>query len=187
MNPYVTFTLSPRGTLSETCSEMPLLSDSYSFWLQLACSIPFSLDRVKEGVNTRLRAESAPLPEYLFSRSVAGASHVDIIRGLELASEGSLYGRFFCMYPDRVVPLTRWLAYWMKKGKFTLEEISAELLWLSVFRMWCSSLWYPVIWIWIPPCWQMMIVACKECKWLLPWRQRQFVLLKHLLIYFWFI
>jgi len=94
------------------------LSDSYSSWLQLACNIPFSLDRVKEGVNTRLRAESAPLPEYLFSRSVAGATHVDIIRGLELASEGSLYGRFFCMYPDRVISLTHWLAYWMKKGKF---------------------------------------------------------------------
>jgi len=101
------------------------LSDSYSFWLQVACNIPFSLDRLKEGVNTRLRAESAPLPEYLFSRSVAGATHVDIIRGLELASEGSLYGRFFCMYPDRVVSLTRWLAYWMKKGKFTLGEISS--------------------------------------------------------------
>ncbi|PNF41400.1 hypothetical protein B7P43_G14429 [Cryptotermes secundus] len=93
----------------------------------LACNIPFSLDRVKDGVNTRLRAESAPLPEYLFSRSVAGASHVDIIRGLELASEGCLYGRFFCMYPDRVVSLTRWLSYWMKKGMFTLRVISFEV------------------------------------------------------------
>jgi len=106
------------------------LNDSCSFQLQLACNIPFSLDRVKEVVNTRLRAETAPLPEYLFSRSVAGATHVDIVRGLELASEGSLYGRFFCMYPDRVVSLTQWLAYWMKKGKFTLGEVSSELLWL---------------------------------------------------------
>ncbi|GFG30302.1 hypothetical protein Cfor_01534 [Coptotermes formosanus] len=92
----------------------------------LACNIPFSLDRVKEGVNTRLRAESAPLPEYLLSRSVAGATHVDIIRGLELASEGSLYGRFFCMYPDRVVPLTRWLAYWMKKGAIPIATLNLQ-------------------------------------------------------------
>jgi hypothetical protein len=82
---------------------------------------------VKDGVNTRLRAESAPLPEYLFSRSVAGASHVDIIRGLELASEGSLYGRFFCMYPQRAIPLKRWLSYWMKKGMFALRVTSSEV------------------------------------------------------------
>lgn len=92
----------------------------------LACNIPFSLDRVKDGVNTRLRAESAPLPEYLFSRSVAGASHVDIIRGLELASEGSLYGRFFCMYPDRVISLTRWLSYWMKKGAVPIATLNLQ-------------------------------------------------------------
>ncbi|PSN53218.1 hypothetical protein C0J52_07998 [Blattella germanica] len=53
----------------------------------LACKMPCPLERVKEGVNTRLRAESAPIPEYLFSRSVAGATHVDIIRGLEHASD----------------------------------------------------------------------------------------------------
>jgi hypothetical protein len=80
-----------------------------------------------EGVNTRLRAESAPLPEYLFSRSVAGASHVDIIRGLELASDGSLYGRFFSMYPDRVVSLTHWLSYWMKKGMFVVRGLKNSL------------------------------------------------------------
>ena len=88
----------------------------------MALKLSFSLDRVKEGVNTRLRADSAPLPEYLFSRSVAGASHVDLIRGLEHASDGALYARFFSMYPDRIVSLTRWLAHWMKKGEYVCQQ-----------------------------------------------------------------
>ncbi|XP_069672940.1 uncharacterized protein [Periplaneta americana] len=92
----------------------------------LACNLPFSLDRVKEGVNTRLRAETAPLPEYLFSRSMAGASHVDLIRGLELASDGLLYGRFFSMYPERFVSVTRWLSYWMKKGAIPIATLNLQ-------------------------------------------------------------
>jgi len=128
-NKYMTSHFEPKGYIEWDAFRNATLNDGYSLWLQVACNFPFSLDRVNEGVNTRLRAESAPLPEYLFSRSVAGATHVDIIRGLELASEGSLYGRFFCMYPDRAVPLTRWLAYWMKKGKFAL---GGNKFWTSV-------------------------------------------------------
>ncbi|XP_067002011.2 uncharacterized protein [Anabrus simplex] len=92
----------------------------------LALNIPFSLDRVKEGVATRVRAENASLPEYLFSRSVAGATHVDIIRGLEHASEGGLYSRFFHMYPARAISLTRWLAYWMKKGAIPIATLNLQ-------------------------------------------------------------
>ncbi|KAJ9599218.1 hypothetical protein L9F63_010302, partial [Diploptera punctata] len=81
---------------------------------------------VKEGVNTRLRADSASLPEYLFSRSVAGATHIDIIRGLEHASDGALYARFFPMYPDRIVNLTHWLAHWMKKGAIPIATLNLQ-------------------------------------------------------------
>lgn len=67
----------------------------------MALNTPFSLDKVKKGVGTRLRQESAPLPQYLQSRSVAGATHQDIIRGVDTASEGWLFARFFHMYPER--------------------------------------------------------------------------------------
>lgn len=92
----------------------------------LALNISFSLDKLKESVATRLRAETAPLPQYLFSRSVAGATHIDIIRGLQQASEGALYARFFHMFPDRVVSLTRWLAYWMKKGAIPIATLNLQ-------------------------------------------------------------
>ncbi|GLH06017.1 Uncharacterized protein GBIM_11541 [Gryllus bimaculatus] len=92
----------------------------------LALNITFSLDKLKESVGTRLRADTAPLPQYLFSRSVAGATHIDIIRGLQQASEGTLYARFFHMFPDRVVSLTRWLAYWMKKGAIPIATLNLQ-------------------------------------------------------------
>lgn len=60
------------------------------------------------------------MPEYLFSRSLAGATHEDLIRGIDVASQGTLYARFFHLYPERNVCLSRWLASWMKKGTFYL-------------------------------------------------------------------
>ena len=73
-------------------------------------------DHVASTVNTRLRASSAPLPEYLFSRSVAGVSHVDIIEGLDKASDGSVFARFFHFYPERQVDVQKWLTGWINRG-----------------------------------------------------------------------
>lgn len=73
-------------------------------------------------MGVRLRRDTAPLPEYLFSRSVAGATHHDMIRGLEIVSQGSLFARFFPMYPARNFSLSRWLSYWMIRGNFKQES-----------------------------------------------------------------
>ena len=79
-------------------------------------NIPFTSESVHEGVATRLRAEKASLPTYLFSRSAAGAAHNDLMRGLTFASDGAVYSRFFHMYPERDFTLSRWLAHWIKEG-----------------------------------------------------------------------
>ncbi|XP_063238405.1 uncharacterized protein LOC134539953 [Bacillus rossius redtenbacheri] len=92
----------------------------------LLLNIPFHLDKLKEAVGTRLRAEYAPLPEYLFSRSAAGVTHEDIIRGLEEASEGQLYARFFPFYPQRDVSLCRWLVNWMRKGAVPVATLNLQ-------------------------------------------------------------
>nr|CAD7603610.1 unnamed protein product [Timema genevievae] len=92
----------------------------------LALNISFSVDKVKEAVGTRLRAEGASLPEYLFSRSLAGSNHVDLIRGLEVASGRLLYARFFPLYPERDVSLTNWLAYWMRKGAVAIATLNLQ-------------------------------------------------------------
>lgn len=86
----------------------------------------FTLEKVKESVATRLRAETTPIPQYLLSRSFAGVTHVDLIRGLHESSNGSLYARFFHMYPERNFSLSRWLSYWMKKGAVPIATLNLQ-------------------------------------------------------------
>lgn len=83
-------------------------------------------ERIQEYVNTRFRANTAPLAEYLMSRSVAGCTHRDIIRGLYKSSEGRVYSRFFSMYPERVVNLYRWLAYWIERGAVPIASVNLQ-------------------------------------------------------------
>ena len=75
------------------------------------------LEIVASAVQTNLRADDAPLPEYLFSRSVAGATHQALIEGLEMTTKDSVYARFFAFYPKRKVDLKQWLVSWMRLGK----------------------------------------------------------------------
>lgn len=75
-----------------------------------------------KSVATRLRERGSQLPRYLMSRSLAGATHNDIIRGLTLASNGSVVSRFFSFYPERDISLTHWLYYWISKGFVNLTK-----------------------------------------------------------------
>lgn len=84
------------------------------------------VDKIQEYVQTRFRANSAPLAEYLLSRSVAGCTHRDIIRGLYKASDGRVYSRFFSMYPERVVNLYRWLGYWIQQGAVPIASVNLQ-------------------------------------------------------------
>ncbi|XP_068165690.1 uncharacterized protein [Antennarius striatus] len=82
-------------------------------------------------VRTRLRRNESPLPDYLLSRSEAGATHSQLIRGAEEASKGAVTGRFFHLYPRRLVRLVPWLACWIRKGAVpvaTMNMQRAELL-----------------------------------------------------------
>jgi len=82
---------------------------------------------VASRVDFRQRDSFAPLPEYFMSRSVAGSTHEDLIRGIENVSQGEISGRFFSFHPPREVCLRHWLIYWMKKGcvpVLTLNEAS---------------------------------------------------------------
>lgn len=92
----------------------------------VALNMPFSLDKLKEAVGTRYRKEDAPVPEYLLSRCVAGVTHHDIIKAIDIISQGSLHARFFCMYPERSFTLLRWLASWMKKGAIAVATLNLQ-------------------------------------------------------------
>lgn len=84
---------------------------------QLALNISFSLEVLVKGVNTRLRELGVSLPRYLVSRSVAGATHKDIARGISLSTNGAAVTKFFAFYPERKVSLSHWLHYWISRGE----------------------------------------------------------------------
>ena len=97
----------------------------------LAMDLPPSscdVSRVTEVVRTRLRAEAAPLPEYLFSRSVAGTSHEDLISAMDQLVEdgGSVVSRFFHMHPRRSFCLSSWLAEWIGKGAVPIATLNLQ-------------------------------------------------------------
>ncbi|XP_020511727.1 uncharacterized protein [Labrus bergylta] len=77
-------------------------------------------------VQTRLRRNESPLPDYLLSRSEAGATHAQLIRGAEEASEGKVTGRFFHLHPRRLVSLFPWLARWIRKGAVPIATMNMQ-------------------------------------------------------------
>ena len=87
----------------------------------LALDRPVAPEEVSAAVTTRLRAESAPLVDYLVSRSVAGSSHDDLIAGVQKITSGTVTARFFHMFPKRAVQLTRWLAKWIQAGQLFVK------------------------------------------------------------------
>ncbi|XP_061571543.1 uncharacterized protein LOC133424957 [Cololabis saira] len=78
-------------------------------------------------VQTRLRRNEAPLPEYLLSRSSAGATHAQLIRGAQEASDQKVIGRFFHLHPRRRVRLVPWLARWIGKGAVPVATMNMQL------------------------------------------------------------
>ncbi|KAG7239320.1 hypothetical protein INR49_029285 [Caranx melampygus] len=78
-------------------------------------------------VQTRLRRNESPLPDYLLSRSEAGATHAQLIAGAEEASDGKVTGRFFHLHPRRQVKLVPWLASWIKKGAVPVATMNMQL------------------------------------------------------------
>nr|XP_043871357.1 uncharacterized protein LOC122760320 isoform X2 [Solea senegalensis] len=78
-------------------------------------------------VQTRLRRIESPLPDYLLSRSEAGATHAQLIAGAVEASKGKVTGRFFHLHPRRQVNLVPWLARWLRKGAVPVATMNMQL------------------------------------------------------------
>ncbi|XP_051283437.1 uncharacterized protein LOC127378559 [Dicentrarchus labrax] len=86
--------------------------------------VPEEADRC---VQTRLRRNESPLPDYLLSRSEAGATHAQLIQGAEEASKGKVMGRFFHFHPRRLVRLVPWLARWIQSGAVPVATMNMQL------------------------------------------------------------
>ncbi|CAL1688538.1 unnamed protein product [Lasius platythorax] len=92
----------------------------------LALNVSFSLEVLVKGVNTRLRELGVSLPRYLVSRSVAGATHKDIARGISLSTNGAAVTKFFAFYPERKVSLSHWLHYWISRGAAPIATLNLQ-------------------------------------------------------------
>jgi len=78
--------------------------------------------KVNQYVGTRLRQENAEVPEYLFSRGVAGANHEDLIRGATRASNGKVFGRFFRVTPGTTSKqFNQWMLSWVCRGNKSIS------------------------------------------------------------------
>ncbi|KAM9327670.1 uncharacterized protein KZ484_019140 [Pholidichthys leucotaenia] len=78
-------------------------------------------------VRTRLRRNEALLPDYLLSRSEAGATHTQLIQGAQESSEGKVMGRFFHFHPRRWVRLVPWIARWIRKGAVPVATMNLQV------------------------------------------------------------
>lgn len=85
-----------------------------------------SLETLNECVKTKLRSNSSLLTEYLLSRSEAGTDHNALIDGLRKLSNNQIDARFFHMYPERVVNLYTWLAFWIKNGAVPIATLNLQ-------------------------------------------------------------
>ncbi|XP_078100135.1 uncharacterized protein LOC144512978 isoform X2 [Sander vitreus] len=92
-----------------------------------ALSMAVAPEEVDRCVQTRLRRNESPLPDYLLSRSEAGATHAQLIRGAEEASKGNVMGRFFHLHPRRLVRLVPWLARWIQNGAVPVATMNMQL------------------------------------------------------------
>lgn len=79
-----------------------------------------------KAVGTRLRKLDAPLPEYLLSRSVAGATHEDIMAAIEQLTKGEVVSRFYPMYPAPPPDLFSWLKDWIEHGTVPLATLNLQ-------------------------------------------------------------
>ncbi|XP_013397569.1 uncharacterized protein LOC106164260 [Lingula anatina] len=91
-----------------------------------ALKVEMDQEMVSSRIRARLRAETAPVADYLLSRSVAGTTAEDLIAGIEQVTEGRVKGRFFQFHPHQDIKLLHWLSAWICKGAVPLATLNLQ-------------------------------------------------------------
>ena len=73
-----------------------------------------------------MRKLKSPLQDYLLSRSDAGATHEDLIKGMEIVTNGKVIGRFFHMFPKAPPNLFEWMSSWMQMGGALVASLNLQ-------------------------------------------------------------
>lgn len=101
-------------------------SIKFTIIFQLVLKMQLSIEKIKEGISTRLKSDTTSIPQFLISSSFNGAAYENLIKGIQHASNGSLYGKFFQLYPRRDIVLSEWLSHWMRKGAVPIATMNIQ-------------------------------------------------------------
>ena len=97
----------------------------------LSLNIDVPSEQLRQAATIRARAYDAPVPQYLTSRSVAGATAHDLIKDVEKITAGSVRGRLFEMSPARALPpgeLFRWLEWWLRLDVAAVATMNYQVI-----------------------------------------------------------
>ncbi|GFR59761.1 pyroglutamyl-peptidase 1 [Elysia marginata] len=119
-NEYEAYVMQFKQIAVSACGQTAVLN------VLKALKIPCEKSAVCKVIQGSLRKEDADIPEYLFSRAVAGTTAEELTSGIETLSGGAVGGRFFPFWPSRKVKLLQWLAYWMKRGAIPMATLNLQ-------------------------------------------------------------
>ncbi|KAK3731783.1 hypothetical protein RRG08_035447 [Elysia crispata] len=119
-NEYEAYVMQFKQIAVSACGQTAVLNVLKA--LKIACE----KSAVCKVIQGSLRKEDADIPEYLFSRAVAGTTAEELMSGIETLSGGTVGGRFFAFWPLRKVKLLQWLAYWMKRGAIPVATLNLQ-------------------------------------------------------------
>jgi len=87
-----------------------------------------SIDRASlaEAIKVNYRREAAPVPDYLFSRSIAGTTASDLMTAVSIASANTVESRFFPFAPRRDLDLGCWIANWLRLGAVPVLTLNLQ-------------------------------------------------------------
>lgn len=94
--------------------------------------------------NCRKSDPGLELLSHLQSRTFEGQGHREIISGLDKASNGRIYARFFAMYPERCVNMFQWLGFWIRNGAVPVATLNLQKSQEPVPDSWCHQMIYGV-------------------------------------------
>uniref|UniRef100_A0A914W737 Uncharacterized protein n=1 Tax=Plectus sambesii TaxID=2011161 RepID=A0A914W737_9BILA len=117
--------------------------------LNVLCGLEFlvkaterSVQGIADVIAVKSRALQAPLDDYLLSRSVAGTTHIDLIRAVESFTNGQIRGRFFSTAKLRTdVSIVEFVGRW-------IESKAAPILTLNLQREITEKSVWPVADAW---------------------------------------
>jgi len=93
--------------------------------VMIALELDINLQLVAESVNTRSRRQTAPLPQYLLSRSEAGCTHADLISGVTSVARDRVRARFLPLY-QRQFQLAQLLSNWISAGLVPVLTLNVQ-------------------------------------------------------------